>query len=94
MEKEYIYPALLLSGYEGGKLWVANFVGLRGCWVEGGDKECVIARAPAVLGAYLRGCFEAGIPVPDAPDADELRALDMGEVITVRACFETKDGNA
>lgn len=94
MKKEYVYPALLLFGYEGGKLWVANFVGLHGCWVEGEDKEDVVSRAPAVLGAYLRSCFEAGIPVPEAPDADELHALGMGEVITVRACFETEADNA
>ncbi len=34
MEKEYIYPAVLALGYDGGRLWAANFVGLSGCWVE------------------------------------------------------------
>ncbi len=35
MEKEYEYPAVLAFGYDGGRLWVVNFVGLSGCWVEG-----------------------------------------------------------
>lgn len=91
MGKEYRYPALLSFGYEGGRLWVANFVGLHGCWVEGEDKEDVVARAPGVLGEYLRGCIDAGIPIPHAPPAEELRALEMGEVMMVSACIKQED---
>lgn len=94
MEKQCVYPALLSFGYEGGKLWVANFVGLHGCWVEGEDRGDVISRAPVALGEYLSGCFKAGIPVPGAPDADELRELDMGEILSVRACFTADDADA
>lgn len=94
MEKEITYPALLSFGYDGGKLWVANFVGLRGCWVEGPDRADVVSRAPAALGEYLRGCLEAGIPIPDASSADELRELGMGEVITVRARFDAEGNDA
>ena len=49
MEKEYVYPAVLAFGYDEGRLWAANFVGLSGCWVEGEDREDVIKRAPEVL---------------------------------------------
>lgn len=85
MVREYCYPALLSFGYNGGRLWVANFVGLRGCWVEGEDMKDVVARAPSVLGEYLQNCLEAGVLIPEATDADELRALGLGEVIMVRA---------
>lgn len=94
MEKERVYPALLSFGYEGGKLWVANFVGLRGCWVEGADREDVVSRAPAALGEYLHGCLEAGMPIPGAPSADELRELGMGEVIMVSARFGAEGNDA
>lgn len=93
MEKGYIYPALLSFGYDGGRLWVANFVGLHGCWVEGEDREDVISRAPSVLGEYLLGCFEAGMQIPSPASADELRSLNMGEVIEVRALIDEKSNN-
>lgn len=93
MEKEYIYPALLSFGYDGGRLWVANFVGLHGCWVEGEDREDVLSRAPSVLGEYLSGCFEAGMPVPCPASSDELRSLDIGEIIEVRALIDAHRDN-
>ena len=85
MAREYCFPALLSFGYEGGRLWVANFVGLHGCWVEGEERDDVIARVSPVLREYLRCCDEAGINIPEAPDADELRQLNIGEVLQVRA---------
>ena len=84
MEKEYAYPAVLAFGYDGGRLWAANFVNLSGCWVEGEDKDDVIARAPEVLREYLKCCIEAGMPIPDPPIEEDLKADDAGEVITVR----------
>lgn len=86
--KRYSFPALLSFGYEG-RLWVANFVGLRGCWVEGEDREDVLKRAPSALGEYLRGCLESGVPIPNAPDAGELRALQMGEVMVISVRLDT-----
>lgn len=91
MVREYSYPALVSCGYEEGRLWVANFVGLHGCWVEGGDREEVVLRAPSVLREYLKSCMAAGINLPDAPDASELSELDAGEVIIVSASLEDKD---
>lgn len=91
MVREYNYPALVSCGYDGGRLWVANFVGLHGCWVEGGDREEVVLRAPSVLREYLKSCLAAGINLPDAPDAGELRELDAGEVIVVSASLEDKE---
>lgn len=88
MIREYSYPALISSGYEGGRLWVANFVGLHGCWVEGCDRDDVVLRAPSVLREYLQGCLAAGINLPDAPDAGALRGLDAGEVVMVSVSFE------
>ena len=84
MEKEYAYPALLAFGYDGGRLWAANIVGLSGCWVEGEDREDVIKRAPEVLKEYLKCCIEAEWPIPEPPKAGDLEAADVGEVITVR----------
>ena len=84
MEKEYAYPALLAFGYDGGRLWAANLVGLSGCWVEGEDREDVIKRAPEVLKEYLKCCIEAEWPIPEPPKAGDLEAADVGEVITVR----------
>ena len=84
MEKEYAYPALLAFGYDGGRLWAANFVGLSGCWVEGEDREDVIKRAPEVLKEYLKCCIEAEWSIPEPPKAGDLEAADVGEVITVR----------
>lgn len=87
MKKEYVYPAVLASGYDGGRLWALNFVGLSGCWVEGEDKKEVIKRAPEVLKEYIRCCLEAEFPIPEPPDAEELEAADAGEVIIVK-CIE------
>lgn len=84
IEKEYIYPAVLASGYDGGRLWAVNFVGLSGCWVEGEEREDVIKRAPDVLREYLKYCAEAGIPFPEPPRIESLKEANVGEVITVR----------
>ncbi len=82
--KEYIYPAVVAYGYDGGRLWVANFVGFSGCWVEGEDRDDVLTRAPEVLGEYIRSCLAAEWPLPEAPDVAELEAADVGEVIMVK----------
>jgi predicted RNase H-like HicB family nuclease len=77
------YPALLSYGYEG-NLWVANFVGLPGCWVEGTDRQDVVERAPAMLAKYLKGCEASGISVPPSMDADEIRETGLGEVLMIK----------
>ena len=84
MEREYVYPAVLAFGYDGGRLWAVNFVGLSGCWVEGEDKEDVINRAPEVLREYIKCCIEAEWPLHEPSKAEDLEAADAGEVITVR----------
>ena len=84
MEREYVYPAVLAFGYDGGRLWAVNFVGLSGCWVEGEDKEDVINRAPEVLRDYIKCCIEAEWPLPEPSKAEDLEAAEAGEVITVR----------
>lgn len=80
------YPALLSFGYEG-DLWVANFSGMPGCWVEGKDREDVIARAPAMLALYLEGCLNSGIDIPKSMDADDMRETGLGEVLMIRPDF-------
>lgn len=85
--KEYIYPAVVAFGYDGGKLWVANFPGLQGCWVEGEDRSDVIERAPDVLAEYIKSCIAAEWHVPAAPDRAELEAADAGEVIMIKTCI-------
>lgn len=94
MVREYSYPVLLSREYEGGLLWVANFVGLHGCWVEGEDMSDVLERAPVVLEEYLRCCIDAGIFIPEAPCADELRSLNAGEVVMIRAIVANGEDNA
>ncbi len=84
MEKEYVYPAVLAFGYDGGRLWVANFVNLFGCWVEGEDREDVLKRAPEVLKEYLQCCIEAGWSIPEPQTVEDLEKIDVGEVITVK----------
>ena len=82
--KEYAYPAVVAFGYGGGNLWVANFAGLSGCWVEGTDRDEVLRRAPYVLSEYIKSCLAAEWPIPDAPDAEELREANAGEVIIIK----------
>ncbi|NLD05548.1 MAG: type II toxin-antitoxin system HicB family antitoxin [Synergistaceae bacterium] len=84
MEKEYVYPAVLAFGYDGGRLWVANLVDLSGCWVEGEDREDVIKRAPEVLKEYLDCCIQAEWPIPIPSKVEDLEAVNVGEVITVK----------
>ena len=84
MEREYVYPAVLAFGYDGGRLWAANFVGLSGCWVEGEEREDVINRAPEVLREYIKCCIEAEWPLPEPSKAEDLEAAGAGEVIIVR----------
>ncbi|MDL2297756.1 hypothetical protein LJC40_01225 [Synergistaceae bacterium OttesenSCG-928-D05] len=88
MAQKFSYPALLSFGYDGGRLWVANFVGLSGCWVEGTDRADVIARAPDVLGEYISFWAAAGMPLPKSPDLEELRKLNAGEVILVETVIK------
>lgn len=84
MEKEYVYPAVLAFGYDGGRLWAANFAGLSGCWVEGEDRDDVIKRAPEVLKEYIKCCIEAEWPIPEPPKVGDLEEADAGEVILVK----------
>ncbi len=84
MKKEYAYPAVLAFGYDGGRLWVANFVDLSGCWVEGEERNDVIKRAPDVLREYIHCCVEAGCPIPEPRPVEDLEAADVGEVIVFR----------
>ena len=84
MEKEYIYPAVLAFGYDGGRLWAANFVGLSGCSVEGEDRDDVIKSAPEVLKEYIKCCIEAEWPIPEPPKVGDLEEADAGEVILVK----------
>lgn len=84
MEKEYVYPAVLASGYDEDRIWVVNFVGLSGCWVEGEDKEDVIKRAPGVLKDYLNCCIQAKWPIPEPAKVEDLKAANVGEVVIVK----------
>lgn len=81
--KHFEWPAIIISGYGDGALWIANFVGLTSCWVEGRDRGDVVKRAPLVLAEYIKSCIEAHWPIPDPPSASELEATGLGEVITV-----------
>jgi len=52
--------------------------------VEGEDREDVLRRAPEVLKEYIRSCIEAEWPIPEPPGIEDLKAANVGEVITVR----------
>ncbi len=86
MITEYTFPAVVANGYDGGRLWVVNFPGLSGCWVEGQSREEVLERAPSALEEYIKCSLEAQWPIPEAPFEDELLAAGVGEVklFTVR----------
>ncbi|MEG1798966.1 MAG: type II toxin-antitoxin system HicB family antitoxin [Synergistaceae bacterium] len=86
MKREYSYPAVIAGGYDGGRLWVANFPGLSGCWAEGESRDEVVSRAPDTLGMYIKSCIEAEIPIPEPLDAAELRSADVGEIMVI-TCF-------
>ena len=86
MPIKFTYPAIVSNQYNDGSLWVANFPGLSGCWVEGLCREDVIARAPSVLSEYVSSCQAANWPIPEAPNVKELTDTGSGEVIIV-SCF-------
>lgn len=83
MSAIFSYPAVVSNQYNDGNLWVANFPGLSGCWVEGADRSDVVARAPETLREYVLSCRRADWPIPNAPDAEELKMAEVGEVIIV-----------
>jgi len=84
VSKEYVFPAILSNEYEGGKLWVVTFLGLKGCWVEGTDKDEVLARAPKVLKEYLNSCIEKELLDRDFMSIEELEEANNNEVIAVK----------
>ena len=88
MKKESSDPAVIAGGYDGGRLWVANFPGMSGCWAEGGNRDEVAARAPETLGMYIRSCIDAEIPIPEPLDIEELKGAEVGEVLLITCCVE------
>lgn len=84
MSKEYIVPAIVSNEYDSGKLWVVNFPGFRGCWVEGASRNDVITRAPKVLKEYLDYLIENSGKIPDIMDIEEMKKANIGEVIEVK----------
>ncbi len=90
MEQTYIYPIVI---YEetcaDAPLWIGNFPGLNGCWVEGASRENVLEKAPGVLCEYVSACIATEWPLPQAPDADELRKAGAGAVELVEAAIKT-----
>lgn len=84
MSRVYKYPIVIYE--EKGRetpLWIGNFPGLNGCWVEGDSLEDVTARAPSVLLEYCRGCEETEWPVPEAPDMKDLQDSGVGYVTMI-----------
>lgn len=81
MKKKYTYPAVIADGYDGGRLWVANFPGLSGCWAEGATREDVVSRAAETLRLYIESCLNAEWPIPEPMTAAELENANVGEVM-------------
>lgn len=86
MKKEYSYPIIIYEETGSSEpLWIGNFPGLNGCWVEGAERGEVVEKAPSVLRAYTDGCEATGWELPPAPSLIELRETAIGEVLLVRA---------
>lgn len=83
MGREFTYPAIVSNNYMDG-MWVANFVGITGCWSEGEDREDVVRRAPEVLAEWLKSCVAADWPIPEPISVEELKDANAGEVILVK----------
>ena len=59
--ERYGYPIVVYEERAAeGPLWIGNFPGLNGCWVEGSSKEDVLARAPYVIHEFAAACRELG----------------------------------
>lgn len=85
-KRAYKYPIVIYEEKGGAvPLWIGNFPGLNGCWVEGPSLDEVLSRAPSVLREYAEGCEATGWPMPDAPDCGELTKADVGVVRMIEA---------
>lgn len=80
---KYVYTAIVSNEYNGGNIWVLNFCGLRGCWVEGNSKSEVTEKAPQVLREYLKYFIENNLSLPSPMDVEELRQANIGEVVKI-----------
>ncbi|MCD7951579.1 MAG: hypothetical protein LUG14_01335 [Synergistaceae bacterium] len=82
--KRYCYPIVVYEERAAeGPLWIGNFPGLNGCWVEGSSKEDVLARAPSVIHEFASACRELGWPLPDPPAMSALEETCLGEVFFI-----------
>ena len=79
--ERYGYPVVVYEerGSEG-TVWIGNFPGLNGCWVEGSSKEEGLARAPLVLREFAAASRELEWRLPEPPSVDELEETGAGEV--------------
>jgi predicted RNase H-like HicB family nuclease len=84
VKEEYVYPAVISNAYDGGKLWVANFPGLKGCWVEGSNRDEVIKEAPKILREYLGYFKKNNLRLPEPMGIKTLERAGIGEVIEIK----------
>ena len=82
--ERYGYPIVVYEERAAeGPLWIGNFPGLNGCWVEGSSKEDVLARAPYVIHEFAAACRELGWPLPVPPVLSELEETGLGEAFFI-----------
>lgn len=82
--ERYSYPIFVYEERSGGvPVWIGNFPGLNGCWVEGVSKEEVLARAPFVLHEFSAACREIEWRLPEPPALFEFEGADAGEVFLI-----------
>ncbi len=82
--ERYGYPIVVYEERSGGvPVWIGNFPGLNGCWVEGVSKEEVLARAPFVLHEFAAACRELEWRLPEPPVLSALEEAGAGEVFSI-----------
>ena len=93
MKKKYTYPAIVADGYDSGRLWVANFPGLSGCWAEGPTREDVVSRGEETLRLYIKSCLDAEWPLPEPTAEEELENANVGDVVLFSCELEQTEEN-
>ncbi len=82
--ERYSYPIFVYEERSGGvPVWIGNFPGLNGCWVEGVSKEEVLARAPFVLHEFSAACRALEWRLPEPPALFEFEGAGAGEVFLI-----------
>lgn len=96
MVQKYIYPIVVYyeTKNDGEKpIWIGNFPGINGCWVEGDTKDEVIEKAPHILHEFASTCREYGLPLTVPPPVSELESANVGDVYVIEEFIPETETN-